>query len=226
MRHDREPRAIESTLRTSHPTRATMTKFGIAAVSVLGAAAVVLSQCAAPEPTPLSAPSEGHVASKAGSPTAIAAWNVIYSVLEHPRCMNCHPAGDAPLQGEQSAAHQQNVQRGPDGHGLYAMKCQTCHQEHNLVGDHMPPGGPDWHLPKPEMKLVFEGRTSHELCEQLKDRKRNDNHSMQEIFDHIDKAPLVLWGWDPGNGRTPVPVSHADLMKAVRTWIDNDCGCP
>ncbi len=186
----------------------------------------LLTQCSAPEPNPLPAPSNEQVQSKAGSPQAVAAWNVIYSVLQHPRCMNCHPAGDAPLQGEPSQPHQQSVQRGPDGHGLYAMKCQTCHQDHNLIGEHLPPGGPDWHLPKPEMKLVFEGRSSAELCRQMKDKSRNDHHSMEEIFEHMNSAPLVLWGWDPGNGRQPVPVSHAELMKAVRAWIDNNCGCP
>jgi hypothetical protein len=194
------------------------------AMTALGA--IILTQCTLPEPNPLPAPSDERVAAKVGSPEAVAAWDVIYKVLQHPRCMNCHPAADAPLQGDKSEPHQQSVMRGKDGHGITAMKCQTCHQEKNLVGEHLPPGGPDWHLPKPEMKLVFEGRTSIELCRQLQDRKRNDNHSMEEIFEHMDKAPLVLWGWDPGNGRAPVPTSHADLMKAVRTWMDNDCGCP
>ena len=206
--------------------RAIQIACALSAMAVLVTGSVLMTQCSAPEPNPLPAPSNEAVKSKVGSPQAVAAWNVIYSVLQHPRCMNCHPAGEAPLQGEKSQPHQQSVQRGPDGHGLYAMKCQTCHQDHNLVGEHLPPGGPDWHLPKPEMKLVFEGRSSHELCEQLKDRKRNDNHSMEEIFEHMDKAPLVLWGWDPGNGRAPVPVSHTELMKAVRAWIDNGCGCP
>ena len=45
-----------------------------------------------------------------------------YSVLMHPRCMNCHPAGDAPLQGDDSHVHAMNVKRGPDGKGLYALK--------------------------------------------------------------------------------------------------------
>src|SRR5688572_11603649 len=40
-----------------------------------------------------------------------------YRVFMHPRCMNCHPVGDAPLQGDDSHIHAQNVTRGPDGKG-------------------------------------------------------------------------------------------------------------
>src|SRR5882672_3775698 len=44
-------------------------------------------------------------------------------VLTHPRCVNCHPAGDRPHQGEQGRFHQPPVERGADGHGLTAMRC-------------------------------------------------------------------------------------------------------
>src|SRR5690348_15373494 len=49
------------------------------------------------------------------------AFLAAYRVLMHPRCMNCHPVGDAPLQGEDSHIHTMNVKRGKDGKGLYAM---------------------------------------------------------------------------------------------------------
>ena len=60
--------------------------------------------------------------------------------------MNCHPSGDAPLQGDDSHIHTMNVQRGIDGHGLYALKCQNCHQAENTPGLHAPPGNPKWAL--------------------------------------------------------------------------------
>src|SRR5262245_17714920 len=43
-------------------------------------------------------------------------------VLTHPRCVNCHPAGDRPRQAE-GRPHQPPVERGADGHGLPAMRC-------------------------------------------------------------------------------------------------------
>src|SRR5947207_8299674 len=53
-------------------------------------------------------------------------------VLTHPRCVNCHPAGDRPLQGEMGRLHQPPVQRGTNGHGLPAMRCSMCHQQANF----------------------------------------------------------------------------------------------
>ena len=37
------------------------------------------------------------------------------AVLFHPRCQNCHPAGDAPTIREDMQPHPFNVKRGPDG---------------------------------------------------------------------------------------------------------------
>jgi hypothetical protein len=140
--------------------------------------------------------------------------------------MNCHPAGEAPLQGDSSLPHAQNVQRGAMGHGRYALRCDACHQEANLPGPHLPPGAPGWHLPRRDEPLVFEGRSSAELCRQLKDPERNGHKSLEELFAHVDHDPLVLWGWSPGEGRTPVKVSHLELVAAMRAWIDGGCECP
>src|SRR4029078_151075 len=51
----------------------------------------------------------------------------VYKVLMHSRCMNCHPNGDQPLQGEDSHVHTMNVKRGDTGTGEYALKCGNCH---------------------------------------------------------------------------------------------------
>ena len=32
----------------------------------------------------------------------ISAFQDVYEVLQHPRCLNCHPSGDAPLQTDAS----------------------------------------------------------------------------------------------------------------------------
>jgi hypothetical protein len=157
---------------------------------------------------------------------SLGAWEVVYQALQDPRCMNCHPAGEAPLQGDSSLPHAQNVQRGAMGHGRYALRCDACHQEANLPGPHLPPGAPGWHLPRRDEPLVFEGRSSAELCRQLKDPERNGHKSLEELFAHVDHDPLVLWGWSPGEGRTPVKVSHLELVAAMRAWIDGGCECP
>lgn len=155
-----------------------------------------------------------------------AAFKEVYKVLMHPRCMNCHPAGSAPLQGEDSHPHTMNVKAGPEGKGSFAMKCTNCHQEHNLPGENMPPGNPTWHLPPRETPMVFEGRTAAQLAAQIKDPKQNGGKTLEQIYHHMAEDELVGWGWAPGDGRTPVPVSREEFAKQVRTWIDNGAEVP
>jgi hypothetical protein len=132
---------------------------------------------------------------------AAGAFETIIPVLHHPRCMNCHSTGDFPRQGNDSHRHTTQVRRGPDGDGALAVKCSTCHQDHNLEGLHLPPGAPDWHLPSPAAPMIWEGLNDHQLCELFKDPKQNGNRSVDQIVEHMS-TPLVLWGWNPGDGRT------------------------
>lgn len=74
--------------------------------------------------------------------------------------------------------------------------------------------------------MVFEGRTSAELCRQLQDPAQNGGRTLEQIYDHMAHDALVLWGWDPGDGRTPIATPHAEFLGALRTWIDEGCGCP
>jgi len=78
-----------------------------------------------------------------------AAFEAIMPVLRHPRCMNCHSSGDFPRQGDDGHQHTMNVRRGLYGEGVAGVKCSTCHQDHNLQGEHMPPelqvGTCRWH---------------------------------------------------------------------------------
>jgi mono/diheme cytochrome c family protein len=140
-------------------------------------------------------------AGKPDSTASAAAFQQVYRVLTSPRCQNCHPSGDAPLQGEDSHVHSQNVRRGADGHGFSAMRCDTCHQSTNLPGAHMPPGNPKWSLPSPEHKMVFVGRSASELCKQIKDSKQNGGRTLDQIFRHIADDDLVGWAWAPGSAR-------------------------
>ncbi len=71
-------------------------------------------------------------------------------VLTNPRCVNCHPVGDHPHQGELGRLHQPPVARGPDGRGLAAMRCPICHQHANF-GPGRIPGHPEWRLAPREM---------------------------------------------------------------------------
>ncbi|HVB03304.1 MAG TPA: hypothetical protein VNE41_06260 [Chitinophagaceae bacterium] len=143
-----------------------------------------------------------------------------YTVLLSPRCMNCHPSGNIPLQGNDSHLHTQGVTRGPDGRGMYAMKCANCHQPENTPGIHMPPGGPDWALPPAGMKMVFQGRTPRQLARQLLNPSQNGGRTRGQLIRHITSNKLVLWAWNPGAGRTLPPLSHEVFAKEFTRWID------
>lgn len=162
---------------------------------------------------------------KKDSIASVKAFEKVYSVLMSPRCMNCHPKGDVPLQGEDSHLHQMFPQRGKDGKGLYAMKCANCHQPENTPGLHMPPGNPNWHLPPADMKMVFEGKSAHQLAKQLVDPKLNGHKDMKKLIEHADDG-LVLSGWNPGEGLKKPPLTHAEFKKAWLTWLETGAYAP
>ena len=170
--------------------------------------AALLAGCGSRDGAERSAPASGDAFMKS------------YAVFMHPRCMNCHPSGDAPLVGEDSVVHAQNVQRGRDGRGLFALKCASCHQAENVPGFHAPPGNPNWHLPPADMPMVFQGRSPRELAMQLKDPKRNGGKTIQEILRHVEEDGLVKGCWNPGAGRSTPPLSHAEFSKAFRQWVE------
>lgn len=166
-----------------------------------------------------------HSAAQHDATAAAAAFESLVPVLHNPRCMNCHSIGDYPRQGDDSHRHTMQVRRGPDGKGVTAVKCSTCHQDHNLAGLHMPPGAPGWHLPSPAQPMIWQGLSDHRLCELFKDPKQNGNRTVQQIVEHL-QTPLVLWGWNPGDGRTPIPMSQHEFLTRVKRWASQGAGCP
>ena len=188
---------------------------------IAGFAAISCSHAPAPAPA-------------SGAPSAasdpIASFETIRAVLQSPRCVNCHPNGDQPTQGDDSHIHQQSVQRGPSGRGAVGLACSTCHGKANppdSYGAHMPPGvSTEWRLPPPEHRMVFAGRSSRELCLQLKDRRQNGGLDMAGLTHHMADDALTRWGWSPGYGRKPVPVSHDEFVRAFKTWAGAGAPCP
>jgi hypothetical protein len=161
-------------------------------------------------------------AARADEAAGLAAFETVKKVLQHPRCVNCHIPGDAPLQLDDSRVHAQNVKRGADGKGAAGFSCSTCHGEKNppaSYGARMPPGAPNWHLPPANMRMVFLGRSSAELARTLKDPAETNGKDLQAMIEHVAHDKLVLWGWDPGVGRAPVSVPHAEFVAAFKAWV-------
>jgi hypothetical protein len=144
-------------------------------------------------------------------------------VLTHPRCLNCHPAGDRPRQGDMARLHQPPVERGADGFGLPAMRCPICHLQANFNPAGVP-GNPIWHLAPREMG--WEGKTLGEICAQIKDPARNGNRSLDALIEHIGEDHLVGWAWAPGYGRQPAPGTQKQAGALVEAWVKTGAECP
>ena len=159
-----------------------------------------------------------------------ALFNEVAKVVTHPRCMNCHPAGEHPLQADDQHEHMPPAWRGEAGLGIAGVTCSACHTEKNftLVGTGATyksiPGHPRWQLAPPEM--AWQGKSVGQICEQLKDEKRNGGRSLALLHEHFAKDDLVAWGWAPGEGREPAPGNQQRLGELVQAWIDTGAACP
>jgi len=151
------------------------------------------------------------------------AFLAAYEVFMHPRCMNCHPTGDIPLQGDDSHLHTQGVKRGMDGKGLYANKCTNCHQLEKIEGEHLPPGNPVWHLPPAHRKMVFQDKSPRELAAGFKDSTFTGFHSVERIIEHVETDPLVKNSFTYG---TRPPLTHEEFVAKVKEWIEKGAVLP
>jgi len=160
-----------------------------------------------------------------GDPAARSAaiFTELGKVLTHPRCVNCHPAGDSPRQGDHGRLHQPPVGRGADGQGLPAMRCSSCHQKANFDPARVP-GNPEWHLAPREM--AWEGKSTAEICAQIKDPARNGGRKPEDLVHHIGTDALVGWAWAPGFGRVPAPGTQQQAGALVEAWIKDGAVCP
>ncbi len=156
------------------------------------------------------------------------AFDRMMEVLTHKRCVNCHPAGDAPLQGEDSHVHHFGVKGGEDGHGVPALSCNSCHQVENndLAGI---PGAPDWHLAP--ISMAWEGLSRVEIAQSMTDPERNGGKNIHQIEEHLTEHALVLWAFDPGvdsegTPREVPPVSKEDYIAAVKKWVETGAHIP
>lgn len=147
----------------------------------------------------------------------------IATVLEHPRCMNCHPRGDIPLQTDARRVHQMNIVRGPDDQGAPGAPCAACHGEANHAVSGVP-GAPHWQLAP--LSMGWQGLDRGALCRVLVDPATNGGRDIAALVEHMSADPLVLWGWAPGSDRAPVTPAHPEFVVALEAWADAGGPCP
>jgi len=181
---------------------------------ILAATAVALSSTGAARTQPSLADDQA---------TSLAAWDQIATVLEHPRCLNCHQL-NSPLQGDSRRVHIPRVVRGPDDQGVGAMRCGNCHNSMGNNPTSGTPGGLDWKLAP--VSMLWQGLSSGDLCRAVKDPKHNGNRDGSALIRHMEDEPLVLYGWNPGKGREPVPIPHEKVVEYMKIWVAGGMACP
>ncbi len=150
-------------------------------------------------------------------------------VITGPRCMNCHPAGEHPTQGNDMHEHQPPVFRGEAGVGLPGAMCSACHTERNFTlfegaAYRSIPGNPRWGLAPIEM--AWQGKSIGDICRQIKDPNRNGGRDLKLLHEHMASDDVVAWGWDPGEGRAPAPGTQQLFGQLIQAWIDTGAECP
>jgi hypothetical protein len=171
---------------------------------------------------------------------ALAAWDRIVTVLQHPRCMNCHQE-NVPLQGDERRIHIPLVVRGrmPEkgpcddrGLGVDGMHCTNCHNGSGNNETSGVPGGGNgvWSLAPERMK--WQGLSSKEICDKLTNPESTRDpltckfRTGADLIDHMEREPLVRWAWTPGGDRTPVPMPREEFVKQMEIWVAGDMACP
>ena len=144
------------------------------------------------------------------------AYETVMTVLTSPRCSNCHPTDHRPRQRDEQIEHLFNVQRGEDNHGGPVQTCATCHHEENNPYSNVP-GAPHWGLAPHTMG--WHGLSHAEIAQALIDPAMNGERSFEDLIHHMSEDALVLWAWDPGEGRTPPPVPHDQFVEALDIWL-------
>jgi len=154
---------------------------------------------------------------------SIALFREAGKVLQHPRCLNCHPAGDRPTQTDRMTPHRPMVIRGVDGHGAPGLPCNACHHAANHEESGVP-GNAAWRLAPASM--AWAGRSLGEICRQMTDPARNGNLDQAALLKHVSENKLVGWAWAPGGKRMPAPGTQAGFGALMQAWFESGAVCP
>ena len=152
------------------------------------------------------------------------AWERIFSVASHPRCANCHvgvsgrPGWDDLGYGARRL-HGMNVVADASRIGAESIPCRTCHigAEGNNDTPYAAPRVDDaWRLPP--VDLAWRGKSSNEICTQLRTPETNDGFELVDLVEHVRTSVFVSYGFNPGNGRTAAPGSVDELVADLQIW--------
>ncbi len=165
-------------------------------------------------------PPLGH--STQSTAKAIASFEKLVTVLQSPRCMNCHRS-DVPRVRDDARPHVPRVEPGTDGRGVGGLRCVICHRAGNNDRSRIP-GAVAWQ--QAPYSMSWDGLAAADICDNLKDRSMNGDRTLADLKIHFAQDHLVQWAWAPGNNRTTPPLAYDIFLDHVSTWIDGGAPCP
>jgi alcohol dehydrogenase (cytochrome c) len=166
-----------------------------------------------------------------------AGWPEIYSVLTHPRCINCHTQAPAVLNNTNLRFPRQADDRHPHLFGVVAGTtspsspppmgdkgpatelCSSCHGSQNNAFTGAPGALNAMLAP---LSMAWESSpnvamSGNQLCTALKDKSRNGGRDLtgpgppDSLLEHIETEPLVQWAFAPGTRLDGTPREPAPL---------------
>jgi alcohol dehydrogenase (cytochrome c) len=178
-------------------------------------------------------------------------WPAIYSVLTHPRCINCHTLAPKFLPSTDDRFPRQDDDRHPHFFGVIAGStnppypppmgdkgpaiehCSSCHGSQNNAFTGAP-GAPGWELAPLTMAWETSSNVAmsgNQLCTSLLDPAKNGERDPAALLHHIETEPLVQWAFMPGvrldgTPRTPPPLTYSQFVAAFTTWVNKGTPCP
>ena len=163
----------------------------------------------------------------------LAAWDRIYAVASHPRCVNCHavePMWSGRSYGK-TRPHGMNIAAGASRMGAENVRCKTCHVTSH--GPNPTPHAPphvwiDWQLAP--VAFTWFNQDSATICAQLRDPQRNGGRDGAGLVKHVESetkvAAFIAWSFAPGGGREPAPGSLQEHLADMIAWTAAGMPCP
>lgn len=123
--------------------------------------------------------------------------------------------------------HGMNIKGDESGMGVEGLPCATCHINSELGNDipHAAPKVPaDWRLAPVEAHWF--GKSSPEICNQLRDPERNGGRTNLEVAEHVGHDVILHWAWNPGGNREAAPYSLNEHINDLLHWGVAGMPCP
>ena len=131
-------------------------------------------------------------------------------VLESPRCLNCHPAGDAPLQIDDGRPHAMNITRRSEKNGL-TVRDLPPRQERRAARTSRRARRTGT-CRRPRRRWCSRAARRRSCARSSRIRRRPSGRDLAALIEHVAHDPLVGWGWASGAG----PHAGADAARRLR----------